>query len=210
MKLIRKTGGAPSLLIKHEKIKSTSSFKPSYKNLDAPALKELREHLRVQQSNICAYCNQVLGDKTKIEHHCEQTICTDRTLDYTNIFLVCMGNEGQSPMHCDSSKSQFKVGNGLPIAFNPTIQSHIASVKYSQTGVIKSTNLQFDQEIDKILYLNHPNLLRLRRKKLTAYKRLLGDSPKRLTRTLEMELDNTPYKSDFPGLAEFFLKKYKK
>lgn len=191
----------------------------SYEDLDGNVKKDIYASLRNEQKGVCAYCNQILKSKFKIEHHCEQSICngfnntTDRTLDYTNMLGVCIGKTGKMlEYHCDTMKSTFTVNNGLPISLNPLNQNHINTIEYRSSGLILSNNQRFNDEINRILNLNLKYLKDLRKEKWSLiFKVCIKNgvvNKAKLLRILSVELQENNYTQPFPGLSMFLLKKY--
>ncbi len=220
MKLIRKNT-PPSLFAEYVKDEFAS-----FSEMDKEVKDELRLALYKEQHGICAYCQQKLKslERTKIEHHCEQTICNgkdgtqDKRLDYRNLFLVCSGKGGKNnDEHCDTSKSNFNKTNGLPIKINPLISSHISKISYSSTGLIRSSDKQFHFEMDIILNLNLHYLKDLRQRKwISIYrnsksKRKNGDVDKQKMRKL-LDADLTKkednFVNNFPALSEYMRDKF--
>ncbi len=109
-------------------------------------------------------------------------------------------------------KSTFNINNGLPIGVNPLNESHTATIKYRASGLILSDNLNFDNEINRILNLNTKYLKDLRREKWqlifkSCYRN--GNVNKvKLKKILSSEFNGRVFKLPFPGLSEFLLKKY--
>lgn len=211
MKLIRKTA-PPNSLIEYQKQTNIS-----YEDIDSDVKRDIYKSLISEQKGVCAYCQQVLGSEFKIEHHCERSICRDKTLDYNNMLAVCKGISGSKPklLHCDAKKATFNASSGLPIGINPTIKAHIDTIRYASTGLIESTNSKFNQEINVILNLNINYLKRLRKKKWIALMKSCAKDNNRINKTkliriLEKELAANSYSTAFPGLNDFLLKKYKK
>jgi uncharacterized protein (TIGR02646 family) len=132
----------------------------------------LRKVLLEDQGFICAYCMRriphkftekgITKDDFKIEHwiHQKSQESIDNKLDitYSNILACCMGNEGQKNklQTCDTKKKAKK------ITLTPLDNSHICTLKYAPDGSIHSTNITFEDEINKILNLNEDNLRRQR------------------------------------------------
>lgn len=198
------------------------NYKPTYEDLDTQERKDLKKSLLNEQGWVCGYCMQRISeDNMKIEHHCEQTICngenetTDRTLDYTNMLAVCMGDAGRKELHCDSKKSQFDSSTGLPMKVSPWKSAHMNAISYSSNGLVKSEIPLHDGEIKNILSLNTPHLKDLREKKFRKiYSASKNPRPAiikaKMKRILEDDLQKAGNKftNSFPGMSEYMLKKY--
>jgi len=109
--------------------------------------------------------------KMKIEHwHCQSNYPNEQ-LDYKNLLGVCMGGEGFSPheQHCDTCKGD------RDFCMNPTDPAqHIEQqIKFLGNGVIKSDNDVLDFELNDVLNLNHPQLVRNRKAMLDSFIQVL-------------------------------------
>ncbi len=195
----------------------------TYEDMDSDVKEALRKSLFDEQSGVCAYCGQRLDfDKTKIEHHCERSICNgengteDKRLDYLNLLLVCLGIGGENnDLHCDTHKATLDQTKGLPMQINPTIKNHIATISYSRTGRIRSSNPLFDNELNKILNLNLKYLKRLRRQKwlriFSESKRKAGGINKdKMRKLLDRELvkKDNQFTKNFPAMSEYMKTKF--
>jgi len=209
---------SPHKLIVHQKTRIKGVVQ-HFGNMSADCKDNLRESLRSEQGGICAYCNQKLGKKTKIEHHCEQTICNgrkgkpDKRIDYSNMFLVCEGNPGKD-QHCDSKKSEFTVRTGLPMELNPLIKEHTDSISYTKGGIIKSTNRGHSRELNTLLNLNQKILVKLRKRKIIGILKLVNYSKQtpnynKLLAFVQDDIRSLNYSSNFPGISKFYYNKYK-
>lgn len=137
-----------------------------YRNTDGvsyQAIPALREALLAEQGYICAYCMRRIPTKdenntetSRIEHVQSRENHPERQLDYTNMVICCPGFMN-STEHCDKSKGR------LDISFTPVNTEIEAYLSYStKDGTIKSSDAQWDKEINEILILNNP-LLRYNR-----------------------------------------------
>ncbi len=134
----------------------------TYNNADKDIL---RQALLNEQGGLCAYCmrriNYTLGDTTttRIEHIKPQSQSLnegkpEETLAYNNMVLCCDGNtSNDGHFHCDRSKKE------TPISFTPFEQHVIDTISYSSMdGTIKSSNPDYNNDLNKTLNLNHPIL----------------------------------------------------
>lgn len=224
MRWIRKAN-EPSLLQNYRR-----QVNASFEDLDKDVKDELRQSLFHEQFGVCAYCQQKLShedgipnsDYIKIEHHCERSICngtdgqTDRTLDYSNLMVVCLGKGGiNNDLHCDTYKATLDINSGLPITISPTNNTHMNTISYSSTGLINSSNADYNKEINNILKLNLPHLKEMRKKKwLLIFKNSRVRSGQPNKNKMEKLLSNDlatkegRFSNHFPGLSEFMLKKF--
>jgi hypothetical protein len=116
----------------------------------------------------------------KIEHwHCQENYRAEQ-LDYSNLLGACMGNEGKPArdQHCDTRKGR------RDLSRNPANPLHRIEemIRFGGDGRISSDDTSFDRELNEILNLNLPFLVRNRKATLTAFTDVL---PKRgqLSRT---------------------------
>jgi uncharacterized protein (TIGR02646 family) len=198
-----------------------STYRPTYSDIDKDVYDDTLISLLNEQGWICGYCQQKITSikASSIEHQCEHTICNgsngrlNKTLDYKNMLAVCPGRIGKEQF-CDTNKANFTVASGLPISISPWNQSHINRIKYSSSGLIKSTNSNHNDEIDRILNLNNKKILKNRRASKFAI--LLSNSgdpsvkrnKDKLKRLLERDLifGNNKFSNSFPGMSEYMLK----
>ena len=131
---------------------------------DGPQFTEVKEAIRDQllneQGYLCAYCMRRISSgygQMKVEHwHCQDNYKFEQ-LDYKNMLGVCSGNEG-SPLEnqtCDTRK-----GN-VELKYNPANCSHrIESQIYFllDTGMIESSDGEFNAQLNNVLNLNHTRL----------------------------------------------------
>lgn len=197
------------------------NYKPSYEGMDKDTRKELKLGLLNEQGWVCGYCMQKINQyNMTIEHHCEQTICngengrTDRALDYTNMLAVCKGKIG-SELHCDKQKSQFDESDGLPMNLSPLIAPHMATIKYSTTGLVSSSNNNLNNEMDKFLNINTKHLRNLRSEKFrkiyaTSKHPQKAKEKAKMKSILEKDLQKAgnAFSNSFPGMSEYMLSKF--
>jgi len=119
---------------------------------------DLRNALLAEQGYICAFCMRSIpvtrldpgeAEQSKIAHLKSRANHRDHQLDYDNMVVCCPGNINGSA-HCDKSQGPRNVT--LPL-FNNQLQQ---SIKYStHDGEIKSSNVNWDTEINDVLHLNN-------------------------------------------------------
>lgn len=127
---------------------------------------QLKDALLAEQGYICAYCMRsiplVKNDKderesSKIEHIKCRSNHRNLELDYDNMVICCPGNIDGN-YHCDKSKGDKDIS--LPV-FNIMLEQ---SISYSSIdGEIKSSDENWDSEINNIICLNN-ELLKYNRK----------------------------------------------
>jgi len=129
----------------------------------------LRKALYDEQGGICAYCMKKLDDESsnnaqnRIEHIKPRSKYKELELDYSNMVLCCNGHNGNI-FSCDVAK-----GDEL-ISFTPLDSRFIDTISYgSKDGVIRSSNEEWNYEINKIVRLNEGYLLDNRRAALMGF-----------------------------------------
>lgn len=128
---------------------------------------ELREALLKEQGYICAYCMREIpvnkkdpgqNETSKIEHLKCRHKYPDFQLDYNNMVICCPGFIDGTE-HCDKSKGKQDITFNI---FHPSLQSSISYL--TKDGTIKSSDPQWNNEIENILKLNN-SMLKTNRKK---------------------------------------------
>ena len=125
----------------------------------------LRQALLEEQGGLCGYCMRRvsfaigLPTDTRIEHLKPRSLSLAEgkpaeTMAYRNMILCCNGDiDGSKNLHCDASKGERE------IHFNPFDAAAIATISYStKDGSIKSSNADYDNDLNHVLNLNHPRL----------------------------------------------------
>lgn len=166
-------------IVKSSEPKSLATHRCSANaNYDNYADKQsLRESLVAEQRGICCYCmSRITADpgKMKVEHWQSQANFPDQQLEYANLLGACSGGEGKPPkrQHCDTRK-------GLqPLSLNPAAPAHDVEriLHYDADGAIRSSDSQFDKELNEILNLNDAPWLKANRK--AALDGFLDSKPK--------------------------------
>ena len=142
-------------IIKNKEPKKWTEYRLT-PDVDYESIPELRESLLQEQGYICAYCMRRIPHKDKnsnensrIDHILSRDKHPDMKLDYGNMVICCPGAISGN-FHCD----KFKVEED--ITFSLFNDSFIPTLKYStKTGKIKSSNPDWDAEMNNILNLNH-------------------------------------------------------
>ncbi len=134
-----------------------------------PIKDDIRDQLLEEQGFLCAYCMQRLENdrlKVKIEHwHCQKNNLSEK-LDYKNMLVVCLGNQGNpiEKQHCDTYKGK------KDLTYNPANPKHDiqSKIKYLVDGEIKSDDTVLNNELNKVLNLNYFILKQNRKKVLDS------------------------------------------
>lgn len=124
---------------------------------------ELKDSLLKEQGFICAYCMRRIpvvdknsNENHRIEHILSQDHYPNESLKYSNMVICCPGHIGDED-HCDKKK-----GNA-DISFSPFDKNFIQTLSYTTSGNIKSSNPQYDKELNEVLNLNTKLLLQNRK-----------------------------------------------
>ncbi|MCG8384712.1 MAG: hypothetical protein MJA30_04160 [Cytophagales bacterium] len=122
---------------------------------------ETRTSLLAEQGQICCYCMKRIPERgktpgSKIEHFLCQRHHRGEELNYSNMLLACLGNEG-SPKHlqtCDTRKGD------ASLSYNPSNRGRNIErlIKYTSDGEIYSDDARLDQELNDVLNLNSQTL----------------------------------------------------
>jgi uncharacterized protein (TIGR02646 family) len=159
-------GVEPKSLAEH-RCTEFADYENNYKGEDK---QELREHLVAEQRGLCCYCLSRIRPETtrmRIEHWQSQSAFPERQLDYANLLGACIGGEGGPPElhHCDKKRQD------SPLSKNPADTAHDVELAthYDKDGTIRSTDPQFDFELNQILNLNLPLLKNNRKAVLNQF-----------------------------------------
>ena len=125
----------------------------SYDNY--PDKEGLRVALVTEQRGLCCYCMGRISPepkRMKIEHwRCVAKYPLEQ-LDYKNLLGSCMGREGRGIklQHCDTRKAD------RDLRWNPADPDHCVElrIEYSADGAIRSTDKDFDKQLNEDLNLN--------------------------------------------------------
>lgn len=124
-----------------------------------PPVKEaIRKALVAEQRGLCGFCEMRVTASPRgmrIAHRTPQSVDPTRDLDWRNLLAACLGNEGNTPTHCDVAQ------HNTPLQLDPTQATHCATLRFEHARLV-SSNPAFSHEIDQVLALNS-GLLRDRR-----------------------------------------------
>lgn len=156
--MIRITKGSEPAEWKKEKNTPGITYETAHKDA-------LRQALLEEQGGLCGYCMRRVTFEagmvtdTRIEHLKPRTLSLaegkpEETMSYGNMILCCNGDIDRSKnLHCDASKGE------RAIHFKPFDEAAIATFSYSsKDGSIKSSNMDYNQDLNDVLNLNHPRL----------------------------------------------------
>ncbi|MGL4852118.1 MAG: hypothetical protein ACRC3Z_05675 [Phocaeicola sp.] len=106
-------------------------------------------------------------EKTRIEHLLSREKHPERKLDYSNMVLCCDGKIN-SQFHCDVLKGADDIN------FNLFTDTFITTLSYGEkSGEIKSSMCCYNDEINRVINLNHKLLKANRAAALNGVKRWL-------------------------------------
>ncbi|URQ87457.1 TIGR02646 family protein [Pseudoalteromonas sp. SCSIO 43088] len=145
---VNKTTKIPRAFVEYSQSKDAS-----FDNMTKQAKDALRKSLLEEQKFICAYCNCSLKNdplKTKIEHFKPQSTYPDLQLQYSNLFVCCLGiHKNDTEQTCDTRK-----GNSS-LKYSPIENKISQIIKYEETtGKIESTEEDFSDQLNDVLNLN--------------------------------------------------------
>lgn len=198
-------------LIFHKK-----QIQATFQNLPTATKNTIRTQLIEEQGYLCAYCMQRIendGQKTKIEHWQCQDNYPEQQLDYSNILLVCMGNQGcdSEEQYCDTRKAKQE------LHCHPAKTEHLHLLKtlfYLGDGTIKSSDTVLDNDLNEVLNLNYS---RLKRNRYFVLKNLMESlnrkEGKRTAPEIQRLLDKWQQKDDtgkyreYCGVTIYYLEK---
>lgn len=175
------------------------------------AIPELKDSLLKEQGYLCAYCMaRIDKDHMKVEHFKPQSLYPQDIFAYGNLLACCLGKT-QEESHCDTSK-----GNA-EISLSPLSSSCVNTLSYeSGTGKIKSSDPDYDRELDCPLHLNTPIIRQNRREELQGVIKALqseGFNSGAMHRLLKRwdSVDEEGKRKPYCGIVIYFLgKKLKK
>lgn len=157
MKAITK-GNEPLSLTQHR-----ANQPAFYENLPKD---DTRVSLLTEQGHICCYCMRRIPESgktpgSKIEHFLCQDYHSHEELNYGNMLLACLGNEG-SPKHlqtCDTKK------RNLTLTHSPSNPARNIEdlIIYKSNGEIHSSDENLMAELESVLNLNVNQLKENRR-----------------------------------------------
>ena len=171
------------------------------------AIPELKDSLLKEQGYLCAYCMaRIDKDHMKVEHFKPRSRYPRLKFSYKNLLACCLGKT-QEESHCDTSK-----GNA-EISLSPLSSSCVNTLSYeSGTGKIKSSDPDYDRELDCPLHLNTPIIRQNRREELQGVIKALqseGFNSGAIHRLLKRwdSVDEEGKRKPYCGIVIYFLEK---
>jgi len=204
-------GKEPSKLARHRNDKVSKGTFDNF-SLDK-GKREVKNQLLKEQGNLCAYCTASINfDNMKIEHWLPQNNkdypeYKEFELKYSNMLGVCQGCilcKGEKYFHCDHSLAK---GEKI-IQINPLEKRHVDQLSYNKSGLLKSSNSKHQTEIDTILNLNIPPLLKVRKDILNIVMVRLHNKYKNKTANYPKILKQfSSKKNSYSAIIVWYLKK---
>lgn len=181
-------------------------------NVKYEAIPELREALLREQGYICAYCmrripatDNGVDATSKIEHILSRENHPDLQMQYSNMVICCPGCIDGENLHCDASKGE------KDIKCSPLKNDVMHTIRYMVSSAeIKSTNEEYNTELNNILCLNNSLLKQNRKEAWDSVCRQLskvGWNSTNVRRALKhfREKDNNGKFSPYCGIIIYFL-----
>ncbi len=139
-----------------------------------PVKDAIRTALLRDQEHLCCYCMRRISTEPapgpggasgpaqaqmKVEHWSPQSLDPASALVWRNLLGACLGGVGVAPSDqtCDTRKGDD------PIRLDPLVSGHVTSLWCNTRGELKSSDAQFQADLDKRLNLNHRVLVDARR-----------------------------------------------
>lgn len=178
------------------------------------ATPDLRTSLIKEQGYLCAYCqsriNYERGDvtTTRIDHIKCRARHPDLRLDYQNMVICCAGNIANIS-HCDRSKEEQDISFDL---FTPDV---FDTLRYnSHDGEMRSTDKTVNDELNRVLNLNHAILKANRCEALKGIIQMLSHNGRKWSRSKVQRLIDEYSQKDrfgcympYNGIVLWFLNK---
>lgn len=185
-----------------------------------PVKEQIRQQLVKEQGYLCAYCMRRIyptSDQMKVEHWHSQEYHPQEQLNYDNLLGVCLGNQGQKPdqQTCDTRRGYESRKVDALLKYNPAdlTCSIEQKIKY-QRGKIIADEADFDEQLNRVLNLNHHRLVENRQSIMLAITQWFDHRVGSRTRgQIQKELDNwqTPDSNgalrEYCGVAIYLLNK---
>jgi uncharacterized protein (TIGR02646 family) len=185
---------------------------------DFPEKEALRGKLIAEQKGLCCYCMARIENdplKMKIDHWQCQDRYQDGRLSYSNMLGACLGGSepenkkprrDKSKLHCDSRKEN------KDLKWNPANPLHVieSRISYTSDGYIKSSDPEFDLQLDDVLNLNI-SFLRSNRKAVlevvAQWWKNTPDARQKLQQQIDKRTNNAGLHQPFSPVAIWFLRK---
>ena len=103
---------------------------------------DLRDKLLEEQGFICCYCmDRIERRNSKIEHFNPRSLFRIEQLEYTNLFVACLGGQGYSP---DKQSCDTKKGNDV-LKYINLLSDIEKSIEYKKDGLVFSKDSNIDR-----------------------------------------------------------------
>jgi len=165
-----KKGKEPNSLTSYKRLPGAIYDGPNFTSVKA----DIRSKLLNEQGYTCAYCMQRISiGEMKVEHWAPQDRHPNLQLTYQNLLGCCKGNEGHriNAQTCDTRKANSTLRYS-PANANDRINGRI---KYSGDGTIKSSEADFDLDLNRVLNLNYTRLKSNRNAAINTIQKLLNN-----------------------------------
>jgi len=133
--------------------------------------KDLKEHLVLEQDNMCAYCESKISKQAHIEHFYTRNLFPQLTFDYNNLFISC-----NTEKTCGKHKDSYHLKKDEFDEFYSPINIDINEFDYAITGELTAKTDKAQKTID-VFNLNHRVLIEKRykiMKQINNYKEYLN------------------------------------
>lgn len=180
---------------------------------DYEAKPELRKSLLQEQGYICAYCMRRIpvkdsnsNETTRIDHLLSREKHPELKLNYHNMVICCPGAINND-FHCDKLKAD------IDISFDLFKDSFFTTLSYgSKSGEIKSSDVEYNRQINELLNLNNRLLKRNRQNTLLGVIKYLnrnGWTVTNINRQIRIwdNKDDEGYYKEYNGIVLWYLKK---
>lgn len=142
-------------ITKHKEPKKWTEYRQT-PGVEYQSIPELREALLQEQGYICAYCMRRIpvrdensSESYRIDHILSRTNHPELQLKYTNMVVCCPGAINND-FHCDKRKGENNITFDL---FN---DHFFTTLSYSsKDGTVKSSDAEYNRQINELLNLNN-------------------------------------------------------
>ncbi len=181
-----------------------SKFNAAFDNIPTATKDALKDCLLREQGAICCYCmRRISRDTMRVEHWKCQRHNPGLELDYSNLLAACHGNPGQEAT-CDVRKKD------RDLKYNPASFDVESIIAYRKDGTIRSSDMEFDRQLNEVLNLNWSVFKNNRKGTLDAcIERVQRWNKRELERLVEQysRSDASNQLKPFSGVVLFFLRK---
>lgn len=182
----------------------------TYNNLKDECSYKVKEIIKSEQKNLCAYCQKSIESVMTIEHYIAQTDVVNNghnlQLSFSNFLGVCSGKfyknrmAGTHDEHCDTSR------RNIHLRIDPKIPEHIETISYTDDFKILSSNHDFNSDLNTSLNLNINGICDLRNKSFENYFTQIridwsGLNPLELYQRALRDMENNP--PEYYGYLKF-------